>query len=388
MGVRPLASHPAVLVDVGLGLAGGVALLVEASQRGHGGWTEPVQVALAVAVGICLARRRRAPLISLAVTVVLLLLALPMMHSTHTALAVAMVSAATVAFQGRRLLSLAVAAALVPVVVLAWWVAGGDGVGQEFFSYLFLLLLAVVAGDAVKSRRDVAEARQERERVARQAAAREMFDDYRVELGRELHDSLAHALVAITTRAGVAAHLGAAGGGDPDLLSALADVKRVSADALNELRQTLQAWRTDATPAPVRPTGSSREALQILIHPLQSAGLDVRLHCDDEVAEASVRVGHVGYRIVQESLTNVLRHGQARTVAVSLTVRGRDELLIEVTNDGPVLDARGFTAGHGLQGMVERARDVGGAVEAGPRVQGGWLVCARLPMSSSTPVGA
>ena len=269
--------------------------------------------------GVCLAGRRRWPLASLATTMCSLLLVLPTMHSTHTALAVAMVSAATVAYQGKRQVTVAVGVALIPVVALAWWIAGGDGVGQEFFTYLVLVLAAVVAGDAVRSRRDVGVVRREREALARQGAAREMFNAYRLELGRELHDSLAHALVAITTRSGVAAHIGAAGG-DPALLAALADVKQVSADALAELRQTLNSLRTDGAPAPIGPGRPAREAFTALVRPLSTAGLTVRLDCDAAADVVPQAVSHAGYRIVQESLTNVLRHGQARTVTVTVLV--------------------------------------------------------------------
>ena len=136
---------------------------------------------------------------------------------------------------------------------MAWWIAGDEGLGGEFFGYVFLLLAAVAAGDAFRSRHDAAAARHDREALARQAAAREMFDQYRMQLGRELHDSLAHTLVAIATRAGVAAHLHAATA-TRTCISALEDVKRVSADALNQLRATLQSVRdSDGRPSRSRP---------------------------------------------------------------------------------------------------------------------------------------
>ncbi|BEP13092.1 histidine kinase [Acidothermaceae bacterium B102] len=367
-----------------MGVAAAIGILGEGLARGHGGFSNVGDVALALAVAVCITVRRRSPVLSLAVTMGLLLLVLYLMHSTHTALAVAMLSAGTVAYQGRRRLSLVVGTALVPVVALAWRVAGGDGVGQEFFSYLVLLLAAVVGGDAVRSRRDAVAARAERELVAREAAARELFDGYRLQLARDLHDSVAHSLVAITTRAGVAAHLGRANG-NPELLSALTDVKRVSADALHELRETLQMLRADGVSAPNRPRITSRQTLEGLVQPLGLAGLTVRLRCDPDTERAPSRVSNAGYRIVQESVTNVLRHADADTVSVSLAVEG-GTLLIEVSNDGPPVGEPAAAAlprkGHGLLGMQERAHDVGGTVSAGPQLQGGWLVSARLPMSA------
>lgn len=379
--VRSPAPLPAALVDIAGGIVAAVSLLVEAAVRSHG-TPLPLHLVMAGITGGCLATRRRAPLASLAATLGSLLLLLPTMHSTHTALAVAMVSAGTVAYQGKRPVSLAVAGTLVPVVAVAWWVAGGDGDGQDFFTYLMLVLAAVVAGDAVRSRRDVIVVRREREVLARQAAARQMFDEYRLELGRELHDSLAHALVAITTRAGVAAHLGAAHG-DPGLLTALADVKQVSADALAELRETLHTLRANHQ-APVGPGRSARHAFAALVAPLTAAGLDVRLTCDDAAEDTPKEVSHAGYRIVQESLTNVLRHGQAQTVTVAVHISD-GEMAIDVANDGPYAVASASRgAGHGLVGMAERAAHLGGTLHAGPRTQGGWQVCARLPLAGAT----
>ena len=388
VGPRPnvvwvtLSVRPSVaLVDLGFGAVAAASLLIEAAARGHGD-DLALHLGSAGLSGLCLAGRRRWPLASLAATMCSLLLVLPTMHSTHTALAVAMLSAATVAYQGKRQVTVAVGVALIPVVALAWWIAGGDGVGQEFFTYLVLVLAAVVAGDAVRSRRDVAIVRREREALARQGAAREMFNEYRLELGRELHDSLAHALVAITTRSGVAAHIGAAGG-DAALLAALADVKQVSADALAELRETLSSLRTDGAPAPIGPGRPAREAFTALVQPLSTAGLAVRLDCDAAADDVPQAVSHAGYRIVQESLTNVLRHGQARTVTVTVLVL-EDQLAIDVVNDGPLaaLPADRL-AGHGLRGMAERATHMGGTVQAGPRTHGGWHVSARLPMTGS-----
>ena len=235
-------------VDVGLGVLSGAGLIEESRLYGHDNHGLAA-VVLGIAVAATVATRRRAPLLALIATLGVLLLALPVTHSTHATLAIAMLSAATVAHQVRRVVSVIVGCALVPVVGLAWWIAGADDGGGDFVVYLVFLLAAVAAGDAVKSRHVAAAARHDREQAAREAAAREMFDQYRVELGRELHDSLAHTLVAITTRAGVATHLRGPDG-DPELVNALEDVKQASAAALNQLRATLHAVR-DVGRAPI-----------------------------------------------------------------------------------------------------------------------------------------
>ncbi len=379
-------------------------MLAESRLYGHGSH-ELAAVVLGLAVAAAVATRRRVPVLALIATLAVLLIALPITHSTHATLAIAMLSAATVAYQGRRGVTVIVGSALVPVVGLAWRIAGADDGGSDFLVYLVFLLAAVAAGDAVKSRHDAATARSDREQVARQAVAREMFDQYRIELGRELHDSLAHTLVAITTRAGVASHLHGAHG-EPELISALEDVKHVSAEALEQLRATLQSVRDIGRPPLVVPAQTSRRALEDLIKPLELAGVRVVLDCEPAADEAPAPIRHAGFRIVQESLTNVLRHAQARSVSVSLSVHDH-RLYVEVTNDGPLpvpaqalgpapdyapdyarghapSHAPGYAPSHGLLGMQERAHEVGGTVSAGPRHRGGWRVQAELPMATGT----
>ena len=368
------------MVDIALGVVSGGSLVAESRLFGHTAH-EVLAVVLGLAVAATIAARRRNPLLALIATLAVLLIALPITHSTHATLAIAMLSAATLAHQGRRVTSVVVGCALVPVVGLAWVIAGADNGGGGFVIYLALLLAAVAAGDAVRSRHSAAVARRDRERVAREAAAKKMFDQYRVELGRELHDSLAHTLVAIATRAGVATHLRGPDG-DPELLGALEDVKEVSTAALQQLRATLHAVRDTESAPPLAPAQTARMTLHSLLMPLEASGIRVELDCDPHIDTAPESVRHAGLRIVQESLTNVLRHAQARSVRVSLSAL-EDQLIISVTNDGPV-SISSDTAGHGLIGMHERATEIGGAVCVGPQPEGGWRVHARLPMAQST----
>lgn len=291
-----------------------------------------------------------------------------------------MLSAATVAYQGQLVVSAIVGCALVPVVALAWWIAGGEGVGGEFFVFLVFLLAAVAAGDAVKSRHEAAAARRDREALARDAAVREMFDQYRVQLGREMHDSLAHTLVAIATRAGVAVHLHR-GHADPELIEAVEDVKRVSANALDQLRTTLQSVRGSGGPPLTAPEQPACAALTELMKPLGLAGLQVRLDCDPAADQAPAPGRHAGFRIVQESLTNVLRHAHAHSVHVSLPVQD-NRLVVEVTDDGSG-DGLPGTTGHGLLGMRERAHEVSGTVTAGSQ-RSGRVACSRRTAAKPT----
>jgi signal transduction histidine kinase len=206
----------------------------------------------------------------------------------------------------------------------------------------------------------------EREEQARQRVANE-----RLRIARDLHDTLAHALVAINVRAGVAAHLQS-----QDPAAALLDIKAVSAEALRDLRVTLGLLRERNEAAPVSPA-LDLTALPTLIDRARASGLDADVDIQGN-GEVPSPVGQAAFRIVQEALTNVLRHAGASSAHVVVKTSG-GTLEVEVTDDG-----RGGTAeteGHGLRGMDERAAALGGRVVTGPRVEGGWRVFARLPLS-------
>lgn len=365
-------------MDAALGVLAAGCLLGEEQLRGFGSPGQPLSLLLAAAVGVTLTQRRRAPVPVLGVTLALLLAALPVMDASFSTLAIAMLAAATAAYQGQRRRSLLVGLALLPVLGV-FILVGGDWheSGQQLYVDLVPLLAAVAAADALRSRGQARLARGEREQAVRAAAVREMFDAHRLHLARELHDSVAHALVGINTQAAVAAHLHARDA-DPELLAVLTQVKTASAAALRELRDTLARLREDQVPAPVRPGTSGLDDVQTLVQPLRSAGLDVRLDWSPVHGRIPTPTAHAAYRITQEALTNVLRHAHAHVVEVGLTLRDH-ELHLSVADDGRVA-AIPDVPGHGLLGMRERAATVGGKVDAGPRPTGGWLVSARLPV--------
>jgi signal transduction histidine kinase len=167
----------------------------------------------------------------------------------------------------------------------------------------------------------------------------------------------------------------------------LQDIKRVSGAALNDLRSMLGVLRENDgpdAPAPVHPI-LDLDGLADLRDTLRSAGLDVDIAVDLGVeADAGTlpaTVGATGYRIVQEALTNVLRHAGPTSAHVRVT--RRDEVVVfEVEDDGGPAGApagAGTGSGQGLRGMRERATALGGSLEAGPRPGGGWRVAASLP---------
>jgi signal transduction histidine kinase len=181
--------------------------------------------------------------------------------------------------------------------------------------------------------------------------------------------------VAINVQAGVAAHVLHKRPGQAE--TALTEIKRVSGAALTDLRATLGLLRDEGAAPPVHPAHALSE-VRDLAAPLRAAGVTVDVELRGPEERVPSPVGAVAYRIVQEALTNVLRHADASSAAVQVAIGSRS-LEIEVRNDGPTI-ANGAGAGAGLRGMTERAEALGGRVEAGRLPDGGWRVRAVLPL--------
>jgi signal transduction histidine kinase len=252
----------------------------------------------------------------------------------------------------------------------------------DALSRLGVLLFALVIGDAVRSRRAVeraaAEREAERERRARDDADRRLADE-RLRIAQEVHDVVAHAMVAINVTAGVAAHVLHKRPGQAE--TALTEIKRVSGAALDDLRATLGLLRDEHATAPVHPTRVLSEVPD-LAAPLRAAGVRVEVELDGPEERVPSAVGAAAYRIVQEALTNVLRHANASSAAVRVAI-GTHDLEIDVRDDGlaaPVAHGPNGS-GSGLRGMTERAAALGGRVDAGRQPDGGWQVHATLPLS-------
>jgi len=150
----------------------------------------------------------------------------------------------------------------------------------------------------------------------------------------------------------------------------------VSSDALNDLRATLDLLRDADDAAPTTPTLDLASLTQLLDR-AKAAGLDVDANVQLNGHAVPIAVGQAGFRIVQEALTNVMRHAAASRARVNLYVE-TDTLHVEVTDDGNA--AAPTVGGHGLRGMRERAAALGGDVTAGPAERGGWQIHAWLPL--------
>jgi signal transduction histidine kinase len=369
-------------VDVTWALAAFIALLADPGLGWDGGHLTAAAVVLAAATSLPLVVRRRYPLGALIAVTAGLLACLAVFHPNVAAVGVIMFALYTVGLQGRRLRTLLVAGAMAPVVVAAVVITSKAGLEPgATLARLALLLAALAAGDARRGRLALVQARAEETERQREAAAVHRFDEERLRLAHELHDTIAHSLVAINTQAAAAVHLQRK---QPNQsFDAVENIVRSSADALTELRSTLKTIRPAAGEAPLRPAQSLGD-LHELVEGVRGAGVKVDLRLDAMPGPIPAATAHGAYRIVQESLTNVLRHSGAKRATVRVALLD-DCLTVEVLDDGHALPGDPPAPGHGLQGMTERAAALGGHCEAGLAPDGGWRVRARLPARMARP---
>ncbi len=226
----------------------------------------------------------------------------------------------------------------------------------------FAMVVSVVPwalGEAIRNRR-----------AAVAEGARRAVSEEQERIGRELHDVLAHNLTVIVVQAAAADDVFDE---QPELARrALRSIEGAGRGALSELRTVLANVR----PEPTAPLG---ERLSALAEPLRAAGLTVDMRFEGRDSPTlPVAVDLSAYRIVQEALTNTLRHAGATRAEVCVRAN-TDEVEIDVVDDGVGTTAAAGGAGRGINGMRERARTVGGSLEAGPVPTGGFRVSARLP---------
>lgn len=236
-----------------------------------------------------------------------------------------------------------------------------------------------VAGYALRDRAQKAEAAETRAMRAereREAAARLAVAEERARIARELHDVVAHAVSVMVLQVGAIRHkLPDAMADDRD---ALQGVERAGRTALAEMRRLLAAMRRDGDEVEFTPQ-PGLDGLDALLEEVGRAGLPVDLHVDGEPVPLPRGVDLSAYRIVQEGLTNALKHAHASTAGVTVRYRP-EELEIEVRDDG-----LGSTTtdghGHGLVGVRERVKIYGGEMAAGAASGGGFVLSTRLPIA-------
>jgi signal transduction histidine kinase len=217
----------------------------------------------------------------------------------------------------------------------------------------------------------------EREREER--AARAVAEE-RLRIARELHDVLAHTMSVVAVQAGTGRLVGRER--PDDALQALATIEATARSAMHEMRQMVAVLRTDGeSAASISPTPDLGD-LAALVAQVAESGVAIEARIEGEPRPLPPGIGLAAYRIIQEALTNVIKHAGPAHASVLIRYTDRD-VLLEVRDDGrgPAVAANG---GHGLVGMRERATVHGGELLAGPAPNGGFVVTARLPLPADT----
>ncbi|SEB87979.1 sensor histidine kinase [Streptomyces melanosporofaciens] len=392
---------------VDAGIAGAVLVLqitlalLNLDRNGHRpdafGW------ALLTVSAVALVGRRHSPMVVTA-AVVLMVGPYHAMDNVHIAVVPAgLLAVYTLAVIGPPLRSFLTVGILLAGMVTMMTLGSNVQAGANMLRSSGWVLSVVVIGEAVRIHRKYIAAILERaeraERTREEEAARRVAEE-RLRIARDLHDLLAHSITLIGVQTSVAAHVLIA---DPERLDREAMAKALDAmadtcrDARAELRATLQVLRGGADGE----TGHADEedigplpglaGLSDLAAAAEAAGVRVDLTVGVEAAELSPAVGAAAYRIVQEALTNAVRHAPGTRVRITL-VRDEGELCVAAVDDGPDGDGEPLTApaepGYGIVGMRERARSVAGSLTAGPREDGpGFAIRAALPWGRGGPPG-
>ena len=278
----------------------------------------------------------------------------------------------TVAVQADRTWSLtALAAAEAGVGVnLAFAPTGKDSVTFDAFTAL-VQLTVWIAADGIQRHRAYAATLRER-------SLREALSEQRLQIARELHDIVSHAMSVVAVQAGVGSHLIAT---RPDeAAKSLRAIETTARTALSETRSLLSVMRDDDCDPASRFPVPGLDNVHALVQRVTDAGQPVTLRVEGQPCALPQTVKLSVYRVVQEALTNVVRHAAPATATVVIRYDDSGGVVVEVTDDGHRTAnncADGY--GHGLAGMRERVCLLGGELSAGPRAGGGYQVVARIP---------
>jgi len=380
---RAVWTSPALvdgLLAYAVAMAVGVAVFTSSADRQPGFW--PAYL-FALGFGLILLLRRRHPVLvliltSLGICVYYALeyppigLALP--------IAAALFSAAET---GRLRIGIIISMILVGLAVY-FQIIGGRNVGQlvgyELPPVIALMGASLALGDGARSRRLLRESQRERERQARleqERRATEQRTADRLRLARDLHDALGHSVALISLQSAVAAE--ALPAHVSEAQQAVAEIRDISLATMTELRGTVRRLRSLDSPVDL-PGGL--DDLPALVEQARGNGLDVRIAETGDPQEVPDALDQVVYRIVQEALTNIIRHANAASAVVTLD-HGPDALTVIIRDEGR--GAAKIVAGNGIRGMTERAAEWGGwltVISPGP--DAGTVVTAVLPWSQST----
>jgi len=346
---------------------------------------DAVQYVLLVLAGAAIALIRRRPRTAAAIATAVLCAEVARRYPDGPVWAVGWISLAGVSWRTSRRAALAWAGIMLAALTLAAVVFGSSGLVLPLI-FLGWSAAAILAGDTLRDRRERIQALRERARfleMTQEEVALRRVAEERLRIARDLHDSVAHAMATINVQAAAAAHVidrrpQAAG-------AALVAIRRASGEVLEELGAMLSVLRDGSQQADRAPAPGVGQIAR-LADSVAASGLAVELVGELAVesavggtaADVSPAVGTAAYRIVQESLTNVIRHSKAEKARVEVVAIGGSGLSIEISDPGPAGTVAGFSSnGVGIRGMRERVTSTGGIFHAGHTAQGGFLVRAR-----------
>lgn len=389
--VRKLSglSPRSAVLDVGIGV---VALSLSLVFGRHAALSQPgtrpldaLGYTLTVVACAAVVARRVAPVPVLAVVAAALLVFAVYGYPGGPLLIPVMVAVYSVGTALERPAVLPLGAVITAIVVARAWLSAAQGRVSAFtWAAPGWVLASLAWGAAVRSRRQLLEAARLRAELAeqtREAEAERRADLERLRIARDLHDVIGHSFAAVNVQARVASTVL-----DSDRAGArraLRAIESISREALQEIRQALGVLRQGGQGQTVA-AASLRAQLRALLEPLRQAGIQVEAQVDVGDAPLPRTPADAVYRVVQESLTNVMRHAAAQTVQVRVTREG-GTVAIEVANDGtgqPAVSSPGAgrAGGHGVRGMRERVTALGGQLHAGPD-GGGFKVTGVVPVN-------
>ena len=280
--------------------------------------------------------------------------------------------------RSERLARVGLAVVVASAATLVYNIPDHDAGDFVFIPLIFSVVWLV--GYALRERAERTEAAEERALRAerdREAAARLAVAEERTRIARELHDVVAHAMSVMVLQVGAVRHkLPDASAEQRD---ALRNVEQTGRTALAEMRRLLDAMRYDGDELELAPHPGLGQLGQ-LVEDVRASGLDVTLWIGGEPFDLPASLDLSAYRILQEGLTNVLKHAHASRAEVEVHYRP-DEVRVEVRDDGRGAPRIADGLGHGLVGVAERVKLFGGEMTTGATSSGGFVLCARIPVN-------
>ncbi|MEU6408685.1 sensor histidine kinase [Microbispora sp. NPDC046933] len=339
---------------------------------------------LLVVTAVFLVARRRFPPQVMVLTMLVSLLYFGLGFGTGAFTVAPALAVYTAIAAKHRIAGFSGAAVYLVIVLLADRLGGQRDVSEGNVWLVIWILVIVVLGEVSRSRaehlRVVAE-QAARAELTREMEAQRRADQERLRIARELHDVLAHNISVISIQAGVAEHLLRK---DPDKAhTAVTTIRSVTKDVLVELRSILDVLRRVDDAGEIFPP-SGVEGIERLAGRAAAGGITVDLDVRGRASRVPADVGLAAYRVVQESLTNVIRHSGAARASVVVHVNEAD-VLVRVRDDGRGVPGDDVPAGNGIAGMTERVKAMSGTITAAPADGGGFVVEARLPLRRPEP---